>query len=124
MKITPILDMLLASGSPGSALAYQLGSSGAGAAMLRSKIAPGGATEAVKPAPGATFGGWPRQLDETTMPPAMAFEPSPIVSVEAIERAQREAHRLRAEVIHEMLGAAGAWLWRLARRTVRSTRSV
>jgi hypothetical protein len=58
------------------------------------------------------------------VPQAAAFEPSPVVSVEAIERAQREAHRLRAEVIQEMLGAAWTWVWSLGRRTLPSRRSV
>lgn len=38
------------------------------------------------------------------------------ISLDAIERAQQDAHRLRAEAMQEMFGAAGAALGRLVRR--------
>jgi hypothetical protein len=97
-----MLGVLTAGVRPGGALAYQSGSGETRPGMMRSNIAAGG----------------------STAPPAAAFQPSPVVSVEAIERAQREAHRLRAEVIQEMLGGAWTWVRRLGRRTIPSRRSV
>ena len=97
-----MLGELTAGGRPGGALAYQSGNGEARSGMMRSNMAAGG----------------------SAVPPAAAFEPSPVVSVEVIERAQREAHRLRAEVIQEMLGGAWTWVWSLGRGTIPSRRSV
>jgi len=102
MRLTAMLGALTAGGRPGGALAYQSGSGEVQPGMMRSNIPAGG----------------------STVPPVAAFELPPVVSVEAIERAQREAHRLRAEVMQELLGGAWTWVRRLGRRTVPSRRSV
>ena len=56
--------MLMASGSPGSALAYQLGNSLSEADMMRRNTTTVKPTEAAKPAeaPARTLGAWLRRL--------------------------------------------------------------
>jgi len=103
MKIKTIWNerfgMLMASGSPGSALAYQLGSGAPEPYLMRRNMA-----TMASPDP--------------TPPPARAFEPTPVITLAAIERAQREAHRLRAQYMQEMFSAAAAWVWSLGHRLV------
>jgi hypothetical protein len=61
---------------------------------------------------------------EVIAPPVAAFEPPPTISAAAIERAQNEAHRLRAQAMQEIFGAAAAWVWSLGRRLVSAVTSV
>jgi hypothetical protein len=68
------------------------------------------------PAIVTSFG--PADIEVIAPPAAVPFEPAPTISVETIERAQREAHRLRAQAMQEMFGAAAAWVWSLGRRLV------
>lgn len=61
---------------------------------------------------------------EVIAPPAAAFEPPPRISAAAIERAKYEAHRLRAQAMQEIFGAAAAWVWSLGRRLVSASMGV
>jgi Protein of unknown function (DUF2917) len=60
---------------------------------------------------------------EVIAPPVAAFEPPPKLSYTTIERAQHEAHRLRAQAMREMFGAASAWVQRLGHRLISAVKS-
>lgn len=58
----------------------------------------------------------PADVEVIAPPAAVAFEPSPALTAAAIERAQNEAHRLRAQAMQETFGSAATWVGRLGRR--------
>ncbi len=53
---------------------------------------------------------------EVIAPNAPTVDPFPSFSVDVLERAQREAHRLRAEAMQQTFAAAAAWIRRMMRR--------
>jgi len=61
---------------------------------------------------------------EVIAPAPVAFAPPPTISYTTIERAQHEAHRLRAQAMQEMFGAASGWLWRLGHRLISAVKSL
>jgi hypothetical protein len=58
--------------------------------------------------------------DVEVIAPPSAPQGAPTISLDAIERAQHEAHRLRAQAMQEMFGAAWAALAGLGRRLARA----
>lgn len=121
MRLMVIPDVLVPEGHPGSPLAYQSGSGEDRPEVMRRNMAADGSIGGTNPAPAAARAGWPQQFGEAAGPAAAAFEPSPVISWDAIDRVEREARRLRAEVLQEMLSTAGAWLRRRGRRAIPSS---
>jgi hypothetical protein len=62
----------------------------------------------------SSFG--PADIEVIAPAASSASERLPIVTAEAVERAQREARRLHAQAVHEIFSAAAAWVWSGARR--------
>ena len=81
-------------------------------------LRPGGEVtlESRGPAVVTSFG--PADIELIAPTPAAVFEPPQSISAEAIERAKYEAHRLRAQAMQDIFGAATAWAGSLGRRLV------
>jgi Protein of unknown function (DUF2917) len=81
-------------------------------------LRPGDALTLDSPHPAVVTSFGAADIEVIAPPAARGFEPTPVISLAAIERAQREAHRLRAEYMREMFSTAAGWIWRLGRRLV------
>lgn len=86
-------------------------------------LRPGQSVNLDSPGPAVVTSFGPADIEVIAPPAAVTFERSPIVTVEAIERARSEANRLRAHAMGELFDTAAGWVGGLARRLVAAVTS-
>jgi hypothetical protein len=81
-------------------------------------LRPGDVLTLDSPGPAVVTSFGPADIEVIAPPAATVLELPPMISVADMERAQREAHRLRAQAMREAFDATAAWVRSLGRRLV------